>query len=197
MLYLCSSLSRYIKYYILCTLIIVFQKSRKACCKWCRNWNKYRVILTWSKSKLVSMLECVRSRDWQICFSLLTAAVNFINFLRAAFMRNYPKWAKKTDKSSVSFCTFGICASAKAARKMLVKFTPGGKRSYLMTKMSLCRLRTWPSRSLFEAEWYSHNLHEKLFIFNVEALICIKFVKSSKCLFNILWGNKIASVLCL
>jgi len=35
--------------------------------------------------------------------------VNFTNVLQAAFMRADPENAKMIVKSSVSFCTFGIC----------------------------------------------------------------------------------------
>ena len=53
------------------------------------------------------------------------AGVNFINVLQAAFKCANPKSAKKTVKSSSFFALLGS-ASVTAARRTLVKLTPGG-----------------------------------------------------------------------
>jgi len=50
--------------------------------------------------------------------------LNFINVLRTAFMLADPKCSKKTFKLAVSFGALGP-TNIKAARKMLVKLTPG------------------------------------------------------------------------
>ena len=53
--------------------------------------------------------------------------VNFINVLRAAFTLADPESAKKTVKSS-SFFPLSGSAGVKAARRTLVKLTPGLRR---------------------------------------------------------------------
>ncbi len=50
--------------------------------------------------------------------------VNFINIIQAAFARADPKSAKKTDNLTVFFAISGS-THAKAARRMLIKLTPG------------------------------------------------------------------------
>jgi len=52
--------------------------------------------------------------------------VDFTNILRAAFASADPKSAKKTVKLSVFFVLLGS-ACAKAAHRMLMKLTPGGR----------------------------------------------------------------------
>jgi len=54
----------------------------------------------------------------------LTPGINFINVLQAAFTPANPESAKRKVKLSVFFPLLGS-ASAKAARRMLVKLTPG------------------------------------------------------------------------
>jgi len=54
----------------------------------------------------------------------LTPGVNFIHVLRAAFMHEDPKSAKKTVKLSFFLVLLGSPLT-KAARKMLVKSIPG------------------------------------------------------------------------
>jgi len=60
--------------------------------------------------------------DW--IFTLLRSGLNFINILRTAFMCPDPKSVKKTVKLSI-YCTLLGSTSVKAARKTLVKLTPG------------------------------------------------------------------------
>jgi len=55
----------------------------------------------------------------------LTPGVNFINILWAAFVGADPQSAKKAVKLSVFFPLSGS-ASAKPARRMLMKLNPGG-----------------------------------------------------------------------
>ncbi len=54
----------------------------------------------------------------------LLPRVNFINILQAAFTHEDSKNAKKTVKLSVFFTLLGS-ARTKAARRMLMKLTPG------------------------------------------------------------------------
>jgi len=54
----------------------------------------------------------------------LATGVNFINILGAAFTRKDPKSSKKTAKLSIIFALLGSLR-VKAARRMLMKLTPG------------------------------------------------------------------------
>ncbi len=57
-------------------------------------------------------------------FIRLTPALNFANILRTAFTDADPKSVKKTVNWSIFFILLGS-RSVKAARKTLVKLTPG------------------------------------------------------------------------
>jgi len=57
-------------------------------------------------------------------FSLTQPGVNFINILRAAFVRADPKSVKKTDNLTVFFA-FLEYSCVKAACRMLMKLTLG------------------------------------------------------------------------
>jgi hypothetical protein len=62
--------------------------------------------------------------DHKKSFSDLVSGVNFINILEAAFTRAYPKSAKKYSQAVSLFALLGS-ACIKAARKSMVKLTPG------------------------------------------------------------------------
>ncbi len=87
--------------------------------------NIFTVVLNVVVSnKLTIMFQTLEEKE---NLSVSTATLGLISptCLFEAFTCADPKSAKKTVKSSVSFCTFGS-ASVKAALETLMKSTPGG-----------------------------------------------------------------------
>jgi len=72
---------------------------------------------------LISLFSCFSSSP---CLSSdpSLSGVNYTNILHEAFTCADPKSAKKTDSLTVIFGLLGF-AHVKAARKMMVKLTPG------------------------------------------------------------------------
>ena len=85
----------------------------------------------------------------------LTPMVNFTNILRAAFRRADPKSAIKLHELTVFFALLGS-ACVKAAYRMLMKLTPGGKGGKRKRRRKQERNSTlilnWPQRKKITIE---------------------------------------------
>ncbi len=80
------------------------------------------------KPNLPSYFKLVQITDTKCCISAKQCnehlpGVNFINVLRTAFVHVDPECTKKTVKSALSFCAFGLC-ERKSCSKNVDEFKP-------------------------------------------------------------------------